>query len=170
VDDAVLVGLRDRLARLDDVPDRLIDRQPPLLPEELGEIASFQELHHHVRHARIELPHVRHPRDVRALESRRRPTLTEEPLDRLFALERARAQDLQRHPVAELNVLSGEHLSHAALPDREEHAVLPGEYLAVRQRCGPLSQSGKPPTYNASRRTPPSQEDRPQGRTRRVAR
>ena len=90
VDDAERVRLGDGLARLEHELDGLLDRQRTRSARAAREVAPLQVLHHDVRSAGLQRPHVDDARDVLALDLDRRAGLADEPRDGLGVLERPR--------------------------------------------------------------------------------
>src|SRR5262249_45342 len=90
-------------------------------------VATFEQLHHHVRRAVVERADVGHPADVFAAQLRGRTSLAEKsPYHRLVAAE-LREQKLQRHALAEVHVPAGNDDAHAALTDHPIDPELSGD-------------------------------------------
>ena len=134
VDDAAHVRFRERLARLRDVLDDLRQRHRPARRQLAREIATFEELHHHVRLARRERADVRHTRDVLARKPCERATFAKETLDH-FAIGHDRGvEHLERHAVTELQVRRLEDEPHPAFANEAFGAVLVRDYAPNGQR------------------------------------
>jgi hypothetical protein len=129
VHDAEHVGLGDGLARLQDVLHGILDGQRPLVRHDPREVAALQVLHDHVGRARFERPHVDDAGNVLALDLHRGAGLARETGDRLGVLEGIRNQELDGHPLVELQVRGGNHHAHPAHPEDLLDAVLAGQNL-----------------------------------------
>jgi hypothetical protein len=96
------------------------DVEQPIDAHRLGdhvvERGSVEELHAHVDPAVGELAEVLDRDDVAVADRRRRPRLLAEPGHRLGVGDDLRAQQLDRKPLLDVNVLGGEDLAHAASP------------------------------------------------------
>ena len=134
--DPEIVGLYDRLARLQDVLDGLVDGDATAPLHHRAEVRAFEVLHHEVRRAAVEHARVHHARDVLARDTRRGLALTEEAIDGAGHLARDRQEELERHALIELRVPRGDDDPH---PAGAEHALdfeLTGEDLAGLHRRG----------------------------------
>ena len=134
MNDPVRVRLGDGLARLEDERRRHLDAQGPARRQDLAEVAALEELHHHVRRARIELSDVEHPRDVLALQLHGRPRLANESLRRVAADERVVAHELDRHELIELLVPGGDDDAHPADAEDALHPVLACQQVSRSHR------------------------------------
>ena len=106
-------------------------QRAPLL-EVRREVRAHEVLHHHVGRAVLQLAHVDHPRDVVALEARRRARLAQEALHHLAA--RAGEEELDGHLLPQRDVRRRHDHAHAALPEHALDAVLAGEDLPLGDR------------------------------------
>ncbi len=77
---------------------------------------------------------VEHAGDVLAADARGRPRLAHEALRRVGLHRELGQQELQRHARAELQVIGGEHDTHAAHPQLPDDPVLVEEDGARRKR------------------------------------
>ena len=135
------VRLRHRRQRLEHVVDRIGDRELPVQPQELLEIAALQVLHRQERHAIFERPGVHDARDVLALDARGGLRLANEALDDVVALHGVGQEHLQRDHLVERDVARREHDAHAALADHLLDAVLASDHVPrfrARRRAAPL--------------------------------
>ncbi len=122
--DAEGMRLGHRFDRLKQVVDAISCRQSALLAELGGQIASVQELHHHVRCVSFPIADVEHAHHVLALDSRGRARLTTKPLGRLAPLDELGHQEFQSNALVELEVPRGDDDAHAPATDDSLHAVL----------------------------------------------
>jgi hypothetical protein len=116
------MGLPDRLARLQDVLDGLLDRQRTSAFEDRGQVRSAQVFHHHVRGAALQLAEVEHSRDVLACQPGSRLRFAQESVRRPLTPKRLRAHHLYRHEVTEHEVPGSQYHPHTA---GAEHALDP---------------------------------------------
>jgi hypothetical protein len=124
------VRLCDGFARLLNEARRQLHGHRALLEKNLPEILPVEELHDHVRSARIELSDVEHLRRVFALQSCGRPGLANETLDRFGVAEGLVANELDGDELIELLVSRRDDDAHATDAEDPLDAVLPGEKLA----------------------------------------
>jgi hypothetical protein len=136
MDDPERVRLRDRLARLQHPSDGDVDRERTASRKLLREIASREELHHHVRRAVGEAPDVRDASDVLALDAHRRLRLAQEASHQIRVRRGRRKQEFERHFLAELEVRGGDHHAHSAGAEDAFYAVLAEQHVARRDRRG----------------------------------
>ncbi len=114
MDDPQRVRLGQRLACLEHPVDDVRDGEPGVRLDDGREILTLQVLHDHVRSARLERTHIEHPHAVLAPDADGRLGLPEEPLHYLFVLEHLGQQELDGHPLVELQVPRSHHGPHAA--------------------------------------------------------
>ena len=131
VDDPQPVRVGDGLARLQDELDGLLDRKRPSLLKPRAEVAALQVLHHHVRSAGLQRPDVDDARHVLALDLDRRASFPREPRHGFGIAQRVGKQELDRHPLVELDVVGSDDDAHAARAEDLVDAVLAGEDVAL---------------------------------------
>lgn len=131
MNDADAMSLCDRLAHLQQELDCLLDGERPPLTEPLREISPFEILHHHVRSAVVEGPHVGDASHVLALYLHRRARFSSEPRDGLAIGEGLRQQELDCDAVIELLVACGDDHAHAARTEDLLDAVFAGEQISL---------------------------------------
>ena len=144
VDDAERMRLGQRLARLQDVPHGLRDRQPLASVEHSGQRLPVEVLHDHEGDTLPGAPHVHDPDPVLALDPRRRPRLPQESLEHL-PVEHVPQHDLDGHPLGQLPVVRGQHKPHATPPEDLLDEVLVGDEGARdKQRFGEVRRGDAP--------------------------
>ena len=115
VHDAERVRLGDGLARLQHELGGLLHRQRAALARARPTRSRPCEvLHDHVRSAVVERAHVDDARHVLALDLHRRARLALEAGDGVAVLQHLGQQELDRHPLVELQVMGGDDDAHAA--------------------------------------------------------
>ncbi len=129
VDDARLVRLAYRLARLDEIEHRVVDREGPALLDQGPQVRPLEVLHDDVGGPGREPPDVVDAGDVLALEARRGPRLAEKALDRLGLGERLRAHELDGPELPQLEVGGRHHDAHRPPAEHPLHAVLAGDHV-----------------------------------------
>src|SRR6185503_3335490 len=97
--------------------------EAPLVGEDVGQIDAVQVLHHEVRTAILGGAEIGDVDDVGVADPRRRTCLAPEALDQLLLGRERRMQDLDRHLLANLDVLAHVDRSHPALADLADDAV-----------------------------------------------
>ncbi len=130
MDDLGGVRLGERLARLEQVVDRGLDRHRPLLAEHGAEIAAVQVLHDQERRARLQLAEVVDAGDVLALEPGRGLPLLEEALHHVVAGQRRGEEELDGDALTEGEVLGRHDDAHAAHPEDALYLVLSSQDVA----------------------------------------
>ena len=118
VNDPVLVRLDERLARLDEPADDVVDGERAALGEDGAKVASLEVLHDEVRKTGRGLPDVVDADDVLAPEARHRPSLALEARDVVGIGRHLGMHDLDRDARAELLVTSDDDLAHPTRADR----------------------------------------------------
>ncbi len=158
MDHAGGVGVGEGLAGLEDVVDGDLHRERPLVAEERAQVLPFEVLHHQVGRAAVERTGVAHAGDVLALHLRGGLAFAEEALDHVGADQGVREEELDRHPLAEVNVLGRDDDAHPPTPSTRSTVYLPARvspmltgadifvlrvasYLA-RHNAGPRSAHG----------------------------
>ena len=127
--------------------------EPPLVRQHVGEIDPVEVLHDEVGAAVLGRAEVGDVDDVGVADARGRARLAPEALDQLLLGRVVRVQDLDRDPLADLDVLAGVDRPHAALADLAQHAVAVVDHaagevdaqrllLAREREPGPLARSG----------------------------
>jgi len=96
VHDARGVRFCQRLDRLQHELDRLEQRQATEPPQLLGDVVSFQKLHHHVRQSGVERADVEHARHVLAANLGCGARLAPEAFGGVWSLGGGLAQKLDR--------------------------------------------------------------------------
>ena len=134
MDDAERVRLGERVARLQDVLDRLFRRQRPARRQHAREIGPVQVLHHDVRSARLERADVAHTGDVLAVKPHGGARLAQEARDGIGAPERLGQHELQRDHLVELDVRGRDHDPHPADAEHPRDAVFPRKHVPGRDR------------------------------------
>jgi hypothetical protein len=150
MDDALRVGVRDRVARGPEGVDQAAERQPGRRrPEPLGRRRPVQVGDHVGQRPAADLLHQEvHPpvgeraegvdgHDARMLELRGDLRLFDEARDRSPARGRAGLEDLQRHGPVERRIADPVDLAHRAAP--EQPLIRPagrGRRLGARRRLG----------------------------------
>ena len=130
MDDARVVRLGERLHRLQQVADRLVDRQARLAEQPLGEILAVEVLHHHVGRAVFQRADVAHLRDVIALDAGCSLRLALEAGDVLRILGGFDEQELDRHHLVQARVPSGHDAPHATHAEHAFDLVLAHDDIA----------------------------------------
>ncbi len=125
------VALGDAFTGLNDVVDRLGDRQRPAHLEHLGQVRSAQVLAHHVGRAGLEPTDVGHARDVLTLNPHRRPRFAHETLYELGIGAGFGHEELQRYFLAQLQVTHLNHDAEAVAAWNALDAVLSGQHLSL---------------------------------------
>ena len=129
MDDAELVRLGDRDARLEHVVDRDLDRQQRIC-DHRREIRPVEQLHLDVRLARIELADVGDAAHVIALELRARTRLADEPRDHVRIVRQLGVQHLDRDPLLEPDMRRDRDRAHPALAEDALDPQLPRDHRA----------------------------------------
>jgi hypothetical protein len=96
--------------------DELLERDPPPLRDLVREIVPLEQLHDEVRHAVVRAD-VEHRDDVRVLDARRGPSLSEKARRGRLARREVRVERLDGDALAEILVLPLVHRRHRALAD-----------------------------------------------------
>jgi hypothetical protein len=131
MNDSGSVRLGNGFARLLNEARRQLDGHRALLEKNLPEVLPVEELHDHVRSARIELADVEHLGRVFALQLCGRPGLANETLDRFGIAEGLVANELDGHELIELLVSRRDDDAHASDAKDTLDAVLAGKKLAL---------------------------------------
>ncbi len=124
MDDAELVRLGDREARLQHVVRHELRRHRPVRAQHRSEILAVEQLHHDVRRAVVERADIGHPAHVLAAQLSRRPRLAREALDDTGRVDHRGVQELERDRSAERQVRGGDDDAHTALAEHALDAVL----------------------------------------------
>ena len=103
----------------------------PLATKPRSEITALQVLHDHVGRAVVQVPDVDDPCAVLALDLDRGARLLLEASHRSGVCQCVRQQELDRHPLVELQVVRGDDDAHAARTEHPVHAVLACEDIAL---------------------------------------
>ena len=122
VDDALAVGVLKPASRLQDVLDRLGDRERPMIPDDAGQVLAIDVLHGQVVHP-LMLTSVVGRDDVRVFQLGRRLHLAVEPLDSPSLLHGRRGEDLDCHQPFHSPVLGLQHYAHAAFAQLIQYDV-----------------------------------------------
>ncbi len=123
--DAERVRVADRLAALEEQIDGLFERETSPRLEDAREVRTRQVLHHHVRRAVGEGPHVEHPGHVLVLHADPGACLARESPHDLLVLQQIWQQELQREELPQLQVPGGHDDAHTAHAEDALDAVLP---------------------------------------------
>jgi hypothetical protein len=126
VDDAQPVCGVHGLAGLDDVVDGVLDRNGPG-EQPLRQVLTLEVFHHHVGRPGGQPPHVDHAHHVLALDPDGGPRLADEALGELGVIGGRIEQELDRYPLAQLDVLGEHDHAHAPLPQHAFDAKFLGE-------------------------------------------
>jgi hypothetical protein len=94
------------------------DLERALALDHRAQLDALEVLHHEVRRAVGGGAGVGDVDDVRVADLRRGARLAPEPLDQVRHAAVARVQDLERDPLADVDVLGEVDLAHAALADQ----------------------------------------------------
>jgi hypothetical protein len=133
VHDAEVVRLGDRLAGLQEQIDGLDARNWTPALEDARQVLALEVLHDDERDA-VDRPGVVHAGDVLVLDAARGAGFAREPGAALGALGRRRAEELERHELAELAMARRHDDAHPALTEHAGDLVLAGEYVADPER------------------------------------
>ena len=135
MDDAVLVGLGDGLAALEEVVDGVVNGEHAKLFQRLREVGPLEVLHQHVGGARVEGADVGDANDVLTLDLGGDAGFPHEAGRGLGVLRVLGEEELQRDALVEGDVPRLDHEAHAALADDALDAVLPGEDRPRHDGC-----------------------------------
>lgn len=133
MNDPACVRLDHRVARFEDVLDRLLDRQRPALREHAMQIGAVEVLHHKEGQTAFTGEHlalVDHAHDVLRLQLQRRARLTKEARELCGVRFGCRRQQLDRDAVSEDGVTRAEHDAHPAPTEHLFDPIFPGQNLA----------------------------------------
>ena len=133
VDEAVLVGERERTGDVDGDLERLAHLETSFADDELLEVLAVDVLEDDVLAAFFLAP-VDHRDDARVLELRHGARLALEALDEVVVFVVLLVQDLQRHVALEERVVSPVDAGHAAVAD---------DLLQLVSSCDRLSDHGR---------------------------
>jgi len=122
----LVVGRRQPGAQLPRNLHRLVTRQPADATQQPRQILAIDVLHRHVV-LPLGLTDVKHPADVGVRHLARHAHLVEQPRHVPLILHEAARQELQRHLLAELQIVGAVHLAHAAATQQADNAVAPGD-------------------------------------------
>src|SRR5580658_2951403 len=131
MDDAGGVGLGDCVACLKNKRNGGVGRHGPALLEDPSEVVAVQELHDHVRGARVELAHVDHAGDVITLEPHGGTSFTKKSLDRVLVAKGVLPYELDGHELVELLVSRRHHDAHPSNAEDPLDTVFSGEQIAL---------------------------------------
>ena len=118
-----------RLGGLEQVIDRQLERDAPLLFEQLLEVLPLQVLHDHVRSAARQRGHVENAHHVFASNLDRRSPLAEKPCNERRIVRELGEQELDRDSLLELQVHCCEDDPHPPLAEHALDAVLLREHV-----------------------------------------
>ena len=121
--------LGQRLGGLEHVIDRRVDRERPVLLEQVLEVRALEILHHHVRRAAGQRGDVEHAHDVLAPDLGGRASLPKKPGDEGRVVRELGEQELDRKALLEVQVLRREDDAHAALTEDGPDAVLVRKHI-----------------------------------------
>jgi hypothetical protein len=142
VDDALGVGLLERLTGLEQVAHRLADRQRPSALDLRAEVATLEELHDQERRTVLASADVGDPAHVPAREARGGARLAFEARDGLRVSDDLGPEDLDGAAVAQAQVPRLVDDPHAALAERPDEGVFPRQGLAARRHALKLGHDG----------------------------
>ena len=104
-----------------------LDRQRPVLEDQILEVDAVEELHDEVERAVGRGPRIGHVDDVRVADLRGGARLAPEPLDQIGAVVKAGVQHLDRHPAADVDVLRLVDPPHGPLAAEAADVVAPAQ-------------------------------------------
>ncbi len=126
MDDAVHVGLGDRVARHQHVEDRLLGREGAEVADALAEVGALEVLEREVDLAAVERADVEHARDVIAVELGDGARLAKEATLRLLlVLEQVGPHELEGDVPVERQVRRLDDDAHPAAPEDAVDEVAP---------------------------------------------
>ncbi len=121
------VSLGDSLAGLQHVGHGSVNRLRPISADEVRQIATLKELHHHVGFAGVQTTNIEHSRNVFAVQAGCGPPLSHEPGDGLSArISSSFEHELESHAFLEIQVRRFNDNAHPADAQHALHAVLLG--------------------------------------------
>jgi hypothetical protein len=152
VDDTALVGEVERLCKLLEQPDRPVERQRAVMPDQLVQGAAIQQLHDDVVDTALFGDVVDH-HDVRVTELAGEACLALEALEERLVVRQHGRQNLDGAGLPEPLMHGPVHHAHPASAElrlelvRSELLTDPGVHLASERRCG-----SAPRAYHTPRR------------------
>ncbi len=151
VQHALVVGRGQPGAQLAGDLDRLVLGQAADAAQQRRQILAVDVFHRQVV-VPLGFANVEHPTDVRVRHLARRPHLVEQELQRGGVGRQLVGQELQRHRLAELEIVGPVDLAHAAAAEQADDPVAPGDHRARKEApvlVGVRPRSGR----HAGRRT-----------------
>ncbi len=124
------VCFRDGLCRLEHVIDSGVGRELESLVELFRKVVALEVLHHHVRNAVIEGPHVENAGHVLVSDPHRRARLAKEPGHGLLAIAELRIHELDGDVLPELRVKRCHDIAHATAAEYLFDLILTRENVA----------------------------------------
>lgn len=130
MDEAAAVRFGDRLARLEDVLDRVLHGDDTEAREFDAKVHSVEQLEHHVRSARRQGADVEHPRDVLALDRDGGASFSEETCCQIAPPRELVTEKFDGDRGAEREVRRGHDDAHPAFAEDAVDAILLEQHLA----------------------------------------